>query len=73
MNEEKAHEVKEWAENVIKQISIKYDLNKDKFIFLAGSKYRKYILPHLKNYEIPLEGLGIGMQLAFLKNEINKE
>jgi hypothetical protein len=50
----------------------KHDLDKDKFIFLAGSKYRKYILPYLKNYDIPLEGLGIGKQLAFLKNEINK-
>jgi len=38
----------------------------------VGIKYRKYILPHLKSYEIPLEGLGIGKQLAFLKNEINK-
>ena len=72
LNEKKIHEVKEWAKKVVIQINEKYDLNKDKFIFLAGSKYRRYILPRLKNYEIPLQGLGIGKQLAFLKNEINK-
>jgi len=31
--------------------------NQDHFIiFLAGMKYRKYLLPHLASYEIPLEG-----------------
>jgi hypothetical protein len=72
LNEKKVHEVKEWSKKVVNQMNEKHDLDKDKFIFLAGSKYRKYILPYLKNYDIPLEGLGIGKQLAFLKNEINK-
>ena len=72
LNEKRTHEVKEWAKKVVNQMNKKHDLDKDKFIFLAGNKYRKYILPHLKNYEIPLDGLGIGKQLAFLKNEINK-
>ena len=73
LNEKKDNEIKKWAKNVVDQIKEKHDITKDKFIFLAGNKYRKYILPHLKNYEIPLEGLGIGKQLAFLKNETNKE
>jgi hypothetical protein len=72
LNEKKVYEIKEWAEKVVTLIKEKHDLNKDKFIFLCGIKYRKYILPYLKNYKIPLVGLGIGKQLAFLKNEINK-
>ena len=68
----KAEEIKKWSENVIGQISGRYDLKKDKFIFLVGANYRKYILPHVVDYEIPLKGLGIGEQLSFLKNEINQ-
>jgi hypothetical protein len=68
----KAEEIKKWSENVIGQISGRYDLKKDKFIFLAGANYRKYILPHIVDYEIPMKGLGIGEQLSFLKNEINQ-
>ncbi|MBU4205216.1 hypothetical protein KKH26_03535 [Patescibacteria group bacterium] len=71
LNEKGVHEIKEWSEKVITQISAKHDLKKDMFIFLAGNNYRNYILPYIKNCEIPLKGLGIGQQLAFLKNEIN--
>ena len=66
------NEINKWSENVIIQISGRYDLKKDKFIFLAGANYRKYILPHIVDYEILLKGLGIGEQLSFLKNEINQ-
>jgi hypothetical protein len=36
-------------------------------VFLAGERYRKYLIPHLTNHEIPLRGLGIGKQMRFLK------
>ena len=68
----RADEIKKWSENVIIQISGRCDLKKNKFIFLAGANYRKYILSHIIDYEILLKGLGIGEQLSFLKNEINQ-
>jgi cytoplasmic iron level regulating protein YaaA (DUF328/UPF0246 family) len=59
-----------WSADTIQQLKIETDLEKDNFIFLAGNKYRKYLLPRLKHYEIPLKGLGIGKQLQFLKNKL---
>ncbi|RPJ71623.1 MAG: hypothetical protein EHM20_14475 [Alphaproteobacteria bacterium] len=60
-------EIKEWADCVINQIKKEADLEEDEFIFLAGKKYRKYLLPHISNYQIPLEGLKIGEQIQYLK------
>ncbi len=61
-----AGEIKAWANHVLLQLAQVADLRNDHFIFLAGMKYRKYLLPHLASYEIPLEGLPIGKQLQFL-------
>ena len=61
-----ADQIKMWAAHVLAQLSEKADLRQDHFIFLAGQKYRKYLLPKIKSYEIPLEGLPIGKQLQFL-------
>ncbi len=43
------------------------DPKTDEFVFLAGERYRKYLLPLLKNVSVPLQGMGIGKQLAFYK------
>jgi hypothetical protein len=45
----------------------------DEFIFLAGEKYRKFLIPHIKNYQIPMQGLGIGKQLKYLKDSLEKK
>ena len=66
LNTMTAQQVKLWADRVLSQLSERADLAKDHFIFLAGQKYRKYILPELASYEIPLEGLPIGKQLQKL-------
>ena len=68
-------ELKQWANNIITDLKIKANLENDEFIFLAGNSYRKYLLPYIKNYKIPLQGLGIGKQLKFLKekNEQNMQ
>ena len=66
-------EIVEWSEGVISQLNKKADLKKDEFIFLAGSKYRKFLIPHISNYKIPLEGLGIGKQLKYLKEKTENE
>jgi len=61
-------EKKEWANNILCDLRKFVDLDKDEFIFLAGENYRKYIIPYLKDYKIPLKGLSIGKQLQYLKN-----
>lgn len=67
LNNMRTSEIKEWANNVLQQLRSVASLEEAEFIFLAGDKYRKYLLPHIKNAEIPLKGLRIGEQLQRLK------
>jgi len=67
LNEMSAAKIKTWSEEILQQINHVSDINNTKYIFLAGDKYRKYLLPHLKDYAIPLKGLRIGEQLKKLK------
>ena len=67
LNEMRSKEVKQWAQMVLRQLRKEADLEGDHFIFLAGARYRKYLVPHLASYEVPLEGLPIGKQLQQLK------
>lgn len=67
LNNMRANEVRAWANNVLQQLQSIASLEEAEFIFLAGDKYRKYLLPHIKNAAVPLEGLRIGEQLQHLK------
>jgi len=69
LNGMKSIEKKVWADDVLKQLASESDLDNDEFVFLAGENYRKYIVPHIKNYNVPMQGLGIGKQLKFLKDK----
>jgi len=60
-------ERKDWASRVLQALRRYCDLERDHFVILAGNRYREYLLPCLKSYEIPLEGLSIGRQLQYLK------
>ncbi len=64
-------EIKQWASRVLEQIKEVCTIDETEFIFLAGDKYRKYLLPYIKNSQIPLEGLRIGEQLQKLKGLIS--
>ena len=64
----KTIELKQWSNIVLEQIKQRFNLETDEFIFLAGSKYRKYLIPHIKQWSAPLCTMGIGKQLQFLKN-----
>jgi cytoplasmic iron level regulating protein YaaA (DUF328/UPF0246 family) len=64
-------EKRAWSENVIKKLSEKCDLQQDEFIILAGEAYRSYLIPHIKNYTIPLKKLSIGQQLSFFKKHFS--
>ena len=70
LNSLKDNEIKIWAEKVLEQLRKEADLENDEFIFLAGEKYRRYLIPNIKNYKIPMQNLGIGKQLKFLKEQI---
>ncbi len=73
LNTMSAGEIRNWAERVLLQLRKVASLQDDHFIFLAGMKYRKNLIPHLKSFEVPLEGLPIGKQLQALSgNTINR-
>jgi len=69
LNNLSSMEIKEWANKVLKELKVQADIKKDEFIFLAGNNYRKYLIPQITNYRIPMQGLGIGKQLKFLKEK----
>ena len=59
-------QVRAWANGVLEQLARRADLQHDHFVFLAGDVYRKFLVPHLASYEVPLAGMRIGEQLQFL-------
>ncbi len=73
LNEMSARERRRWTDEVVSQLRDRCDLENDHFVILAGEKYRRYLLPHLKSYEVPLAGLPIGKQLQFLKEKTARE
>jgi cytoplasmic iron level regulating protein YaaA (DUF328/UPF0246 family) len=72
LNNMSSKKIKEWSESVLSQMRQKMNLDTNKIIFLAGENYRKYLIPHIKNYIIPLKNLGIGKQLKYLKEHSGK-
>lgn len=68
LNNMPSNEIKSWAKKVLEQLSAKTNLKQDHFVFLAPVKYRKYLLPHILSFEIPMEGMTQGIQLKYLSN-----
>ena len=73
LNTMKDDEIKEWSIGVLNKLKNRVDLENDEIIFLAGEKYRKYLIPNIKKYNVPLQGLGIGKQLKYLKEKVENE
>ena len=71
LNNMRSSEIKVWANRVLEQIKEVCSIDETEFTFLAGDKYRKHLLPHIKNSKIPLEGLRIGQQLQKLKGLVS--
>ena len=69
LNTKSTQEIKNWAQEILLDLKKQTDLMIDEFIFLAGTKYRKFLISHIKNYKVPMEGLTIGRQLSFLKKQ----
>lgn len=70
LNQMNRDEIKKWSDNIVARLKNIANLEKDYFIILAGKNYRKHITPYLSNYEVPLEGLGIGEQIGYLTTKI---
>ncbi|WP_085523057.1 DUF6884 domain-containing protein [Tuberibacillus sp. Marseille-P3662] len=65
-----------WAEKVVHQLH-QYEIPGTIDLYLHGGQvYRRYLQPQLHRYgytfEVPLEGLGIGQQLKWYDEHINK-
>jgi hypothetical protein len=67
LNRMSAADVQQWADKVLVELKARTDFGGDRFISLAGDKYRLLLIPHLSHVEVPLEGLGFGKQLNWLK------
>jgi cytoplasmic iron level regulating protein YaaA (DUF328/UPF0246 family) len=61
-------DIKIWADRVFDRLQVTMNISDDEFIFLAGERYRRYLVPRLRHTKVPLEGLTIGRQLQFLKH-----
>jgi hypothetical protein len=66
----KVAERRKWAKRVLSQFE-KAAQGINGIVFLAGKRYREFIIGPLKhkdiNVSVPMIGLGIGKQLAWLK------
>jgi hypothetical protein len=66
LNDKSTPEIRAWADRVLHQLRAVFNLESDHFTILAGQNYRKFLVPSLRHYDVPLEGLGIGKQLQAL-------
>jgi len=63
---------RDWAESVLGSLEKKINLDEEQITFLAGKKYREFLIPRIKHYEVPMKGLGIGEQLKWLNDRIEQ-
>jgi hypothetical protein len=74
LNRKPKEQLKKWADKVLEQMkNVNINLNNDKIIFLAGQNYRKYLLSSITDHNSPMQGLGIGKQLKWLKENTKNE
>jgi hypothetical protein len=66
----KVGERQQWAQRVISDLRNQCNLEEYRFVFLAGMPYRENLVPHLKHYEVPMEGLAFGKQLQWLERQL---
>lgn len=76
LNKMGVHDRRLWANAVLKELSLQCPML-ESVIFLAGVKYREYLIPILSkrgiNTEIPMFGLRSGKQLQWLKERATYE
>jgi len=68
-------EKEKWGEEVYKEMKSRgLNLERDKFIFLAGNEYIKPLTKYIpeKNTETPMGGKRFGQRLKWLNSQLNK-
>lgn len=75
LNDKTVEERRQWSKTVFKQIKQKLpDPSSIVIYFHAGKQYREFLIPLLDeagySIKVPLEGLGIGKQLAWYKRHL---
>lgn len=66
LNDMSRGEVREWAAETLDELRELVDLERDRFVILAGRRYYEDLLPHLTDPEMPTDGMPIGETLRFL-------
>lgn len=64
-------EVSAWSAGVLQQLQNEVDPATTVVTFLAGKLYGRPLAPFLPHTQLPLEGLGIGKRLQYLKSHLN--
>ena len=70
LNDLPVPEIRAWSEHVLDQLASRFDLERDRFVFLAGERYRRFLVPRLAHSEAPLARLKIGEQISWLQREV---
>lgn len=70
LNSMTAAQIAKWGVGVLSQLRQVADLKRDHFLILAGEKYRRELVGAIEHYEVPMEGLRLGLQMAWLKRQI---
>ncbi len=64
-----------WANSIFAQIILQYKPGEDELFIFAGRDYRDHLMPLLEqagfSVTVPLKGLGIGQQKAWMLKELN--
>jgi hypothetical protein len=70
LNEMPKAEREKWATKVLDSLRRSVDLENDHIVVLAGKRYREGLISDIRNFSIPMEGLSIGRQLRWLKEQL---
>ena len=54
-----------------KALWIRHSLDTDSFVILAGNAYNAFLLPSIRNYELPLKGFSMGRWIPKLRELID--
>ena len=75
LNTKPTKERKLWAEEVWSDLKKELEIT-DNVVFLAGNRYREYLIPKIHSYgcyvDVPMEGKSIGKQLQWLTQQEQK-
>ena len=72
LNDMPIDEIRAWSKIVLGELQSRTDIDNDEYIFLAGEKYMRSILPYIKNYKTPLKGLSFGNRLHLMKSKLGR-